>query len=90
MLHTENITDRLIPVTELRRNFDAATRDLARVESLILTRRGEPFAILKALPAEKRKLLHKAAGAWAGTKLDNDKIWTEVAKKRSRRIPINL
>lgn len=90
MLRTETITDRLVPVTELRRNFDAATRDLTRVESLILTRRGEPFATLTALPSEKRKLLRRAAGAWAGTKLDNDKIWHEVAKRKSRGTSVTL
>lgn len=85
-----NLFKRIISITELRRNFGAITADLARIDSLILTRGGEPFAILKATSEEKMKVLKKAAGAWKGTALDDDDFWKEVFKRKSRRGRINL
>ncbi len=76
--------NRIIPITDLRRNFGALTQNLATIESLILTRDGQPFAILKAVPSVKRKVMRKAAGAWHKTPLDDDKIWKEVFKRKSR------
>jgi len=86
----DGLLKRIVSVTELRRNFGEITADLAEVDSLILTRGGEPFAILKSVPEEKKKILRKAAGAWKGTPLDNDELWREVAKKKSRRTAISL
>lgn len=81
---------RIISITELRRNFGEITNDLAEVEELILTKGGEPFAILRAAPAEKRKILAKAAGAWSKSSLDSDKLWEESLKKHSRKEDITL
>lgn len=81
---------RIISITELRRNFGELTNDLAKVDELILTKGGEPFAILKAAPAEKRKILAKAAGAWKKSPLDSDKFWEESLKKRSRKEDIAI
>lgn len=80
----------IISVTELRRNFGKITSRLAEVDPIILTKGGEPFAILKAAPREKRKILSKAAGSWKGTSLDSDKLWREVAKRKSRKRAIVL
>lgn len=85
-----DLTARIIPVTDLRRNFGRVTARLPYVDSLILTKGGEAFATLKAVPAVKLKLLKKSAGAWKGTMLDRDDVWREVSKKRSRRRPIVL
>jgi len=76
---------RIVSITELRRNFGELTENLAEVDSLILTKGGEPFATLKATPNEKAKILKKAAGAWEKTALDNDKVWKDVFKRRSRK-----
>lgn len=81
---------RIVPITELRRNFGEITENLAKVDSLILTRGGKPFAILRAIPEEKAKLLKKTAGAWKGTDLDNDMLWREVFKRASRKASIRL
>ena len=81
---------RIISITELRRNFGEITNDLAEVEELILTKGGEPFAILRAAPVEKRKILAKSAGAWKSTSLDNDKLWEESFKKHSRKEDLTL
>lgn len=80
----------IISITELRRNFGALTKNLAKTDAVILTKGGEPFAILKAAPGEKRKLLTKVAGAWKGTVLDEDSLWKKVSKKKSRKYPISL
>lgn len=79
------MNSKIISVTELRRNFGAITEKLAEIDSLILTRGGEPFAILKSAPEEKMKILRRAAGAWKGTALDNDPLWEKSLKKKSRK-----
>lgn len=84
------LTDKIIPITDLRRNFGEYTANLARLDSLILTKGGEPFAILKALPSEKRKVMRKAAGAWKNTSLDSDSLWKKVRVRVSRRKPVAL
>lgn len=81
---------RIISVTELRRNFGEITEELPRLEKIILTKGGEPFAILKAAPEEKKKVLRKTAGAWKGTELDSDKLWKEVFKRKSRKRRVSL
>lgn len=81
---------RIIPITDLRRNFGEITANLANIDSLLLTKGGEPFATLKATPNIKRKNLLKAAGAWKGTKLDNDSLWVKVLKRKSRSKPVAL
>lgn len=81
---------KIISVTELRRRFGEVTENLVKTDELILTKGGEPFAILKAAPEEKRKLLRKVAGAWKNTPLDRDTLWKKVAKKKSRKSPIFL
>lgn len=80
----------IISITELRRNFGKFSKNLAKTDSIILTKGGKPFAILKATPEEKRKLLTKVAGAWKGTALDEDSLWKKVSKKKSRKYPISL
>lgn len=80
----------IISITELRRNFGRITANLEKIEELILTKGGEPFAILKAAPEVKRKLLKKTAGAWRSTPLGSDKLWSEVLKRKSRKSSISL
>ncbi|MDP3724298.1 MAG: hypothetical protein Q8R11_01545 [bacterium] len=85
-----NLLRNIISVTELRRNFGEITSRLPHVESLILTRGGEPFAILKAAPTEKNKVLRKTAGVWKHTALDEDALWKRVLHRTSRKRPIRL
>lgn len=80
----------IISITDLRRNFGEITANLDKIDEIILTKGGEPFAILKSAPEIKRKIIKKAAGVWKGTSLDNDKIWREVLKRKSRKIPISV
>ena len=81
---------KIIPITELRRNFGMITENLARMDEIILTKGGEPFAILKATPEEKAKILRKTAGVWKGTVLDDEKIWKKIGKRKSRKKPVTL
>lgn len=81
---------KIISITELRRNFGRLTKNLAKTDAVILTKGGEPFAILKATSEEKRKILGKTAGVWKNTSLDNDTLWKKVSKKKSRKSPISL
>ena len=80
----------IISITELRRNFGEITKNLAFKNEIILTRGGEPFAILKAAPNIKRNLLKKAAGSWKNTELDDDEFWKKVLIRKSRKKPVNL
>ena len=80
----------IIPITDLRRNFGKITADLDKVEEIILTKGGHHFATLKPAPEMKRKILLKMAGAFKGTDLTSDKIWKEVAKRKSRKTSITL
>jgi len=52
-----NSTTNMIPVTDLIRKFGAITANLALYDSIILTKGGEPFAVLKALPEVKKRCL---------------------------------
>jgi prevent-host-death family protein len=80
----------IIPITELRRRFGEITENLAEKEEIILTKGGEPFAVLRAVSGEKRKLMKKSLGALKNTALDDDKIWKEVETKKSRETPVKL
>ena len=80
----------IIPITELRRNFGAISKRLSEVDQLILTKGGEPFAVLKAVPTEKRKIMKKVAGVWKGTELDDDTIWNDIQTRVSRKKLVSL
>lgn len=81
---------KIVPITDLRRNFGSITSDLPKLGSLLLTRGGEPFAVLKAAPEVKKKLLKKAKGVWKGTDLDKDSFWKMALVKKSRKHPVVL
>lgn len=85
-----DIYKRIVSVTELRRNFGEITKNLPSIESLILTRGGEPFAVLKAVPEEKRRIMKKAEGLWRHTGLDRDSLWKKVFERKSRKQSIKI
>ena len=90
MLDTIDLSKKIVTVTDLRRNFGEICANLARIDSLLLTKGGEPFAILKALPIQKMKILKSAAGVWKDTFLDNNEIWKKVLEKKSRKKAIKF
>jgi len=85
-----NNSGNIVSVTDFRRNFGEITANLVKIESLLLVRGGEPFAIVKAAPEAKRKALKKVAGVWKGTSLDNDSFWKKVFERKSRKEDIHL
>ena len=85
-----NINALIVPITELRRRFGELTASLPEIDSLVVTKKGKPFAILKATKETKMEILKKAAGVWKGTALDDDGIWREVFKRKSRKTKIAL
>lgn len=80
--------NRIVPITDLRRRFGEITSDLASLNSLILTKGGRPFAIMTPAPELKRERMMKSAGAWKGTRLDDEKLWKDILKRKSRRTDI--
>ena len=78
-------TDKIIAINDLRRKFGEIEKELPYVNRFIITKKGKPFAILSADPAIKRKRLLEMAGIWKNTDLDDDKLWKDVLKRKSRR-----
>lgn len=79
----------MISVDDLRRNFGEVKKKLPYVE-FIVTDRGHPIAQLSATPQMKRERLLRLAGAWKGTDLENDGVWKDVLKRKSRKTAISL
>ena len=80
-----NSNDRIISINDLRRRFGEVEKELPHVNRFVITKKGKPFAILSADPEIKRKRLLEMAGIWKNTDLDDDKLWKEVLKRKSRR-----
>ena len=77
--------DKTIAISALRRKFGEIEKELPYVNRFIITKKGNPFAILTADPEIKRKRLLEMAGIWKNTDLDDDKLWKDVLKRKSRR-----
>ena len=82
------MTSKIVPVTDFIRNFGTYADLIPRVDELILTRGGKPFAVVKASPQEKNEKLLSFYGAWKGTMFDSDKLWKKVLKRKNRKKPI--
>lgn len=81
---------KIIPVTDFIRNFGMYSDMLAKVDKLILTREGRPFATVEPTPEEKNKQLLSLMGSWDGRLFDNEAVWKEVLTRRSRKKPIKI
>ena len=79
---------KIIPVTDFVRNFGEESLNILDYESFILTKGGRPFMNVTAAPTLRREMLKKSAGGWAGTDLDDDNLWKEVFRRKSRKNPI--
>ena len=82
--------DKTIAISDLRRKFGEIEKALPYVDHFILTKKGKPFATLTATSSVKKSLMKKTAGAFKGTELENDAVWKEVSKRKSRRTDIRL
>lgn len=83
-------TDKTIAISDLRRKFGEIEKALPFVDHFILTKKGRPFATLAATSAVKKSLMKKTAGALRRTSFDNDALWKEVFKRKSRLKDITL
>ena len=63
---------KIIPISDFIRKFGEYTAILPKIDKLILTREGRPFAEIKATASEKNKKLLSMAGIWKDTELDDD------------------
>lgn len=89
-MYSKSSAPMIVPVTELRRKFGEITRTLVQHEAIILTRDGKPFATLRSTREAKMELLRETFGAWKGTKLDDNDLWAEILKRKSRKRPLTL
>lgn len=78
-----------ISVDDLRRNFGAIKKQLPFTD-FIITDRGKPIAELSLPQQTKRAMMEKTFGAWKNTPLDDDKLWKEVFKRKSRKDSVTL
>ena len=81
---------KIIPITDFVRRFGQYADLLPRIDKLILTREGRPFAEVRATAQEKNKKLLKFAGVWKGTKLDDERHWKKILSRKSRKHIITL
>lgn len=83
-------SENTVSINDLRRNFGEIEKALPFVNHFLVTKKGKPFAILSATPSIKKDLMKKTAGAFKDTRLDDDALWKEVLKKKSRKNDIKL
>lgn len=76
---------RIIPVTDFIRQFGDWAEMLPKIDKIILTRGGRPFATVKAAAQAKNEKLLALAGIWKNTKLDSDTLWKQVLTRKNRR-----
>lgn len=76
---------KIIPVTDFVRNFGEESLNILMYESFILTKGGKPFMNVTAAPELRREYLKLAMGAWKNTKLDDDGLWKDILKRKSRK-----
>lgn len=81
---------KFISINDLRRNFGEIEKSLPLIDHFVVTKKGKPFAILCATSDTKRELMKKTAGVFKGTDLDNDRVWKDILKKKSRKENIVL
>ncbi len=80
----------IIPISDLRRKFGEIEALLPYVEHITITKKGRPFALLTATDEIKKSIIKKYAGAFKDTDLDDDLIWGETLKKKSRKKQIKI
>jgi len=73
-----------IPISDLRRRFGEIEALLPHVEHITITKKGKPFALLTATDEIKKSIIAKYAGVFKDTDLDDNLLWEEVLKKKSR------
>ena len=77
-----------VPATDFVRKFGYYTDLLPKVNKINVTRGGKKVGVFSIPPEQKKKAFRAFAGSLKGTGFDNDEIWKEVFKRKSRKEPI--
>ena len=89
-LHTEEITKRLIPITEFRRNAGKILKDIESIGTVILTKGGKPVIELRPIKTTRAKKRFKNTfGAWKDLEIESGSLYKKILewrKKGSRKI----
>lgn len=82
-IRTDNIEERIVPITYLRRNLGKMIMKLSKTGPLFISKGDTIVAEIR--PREKRKAVNllKFAGLWKGSKLDSDSLWEKIPKDTS-------
>lgn len=83
MKYISDVPD-IVAISDLRKRFGEIEKRLPFTDYITLTKKGKPFAILKAAPSVKRAMMRRSAGRLKGTSVDNDAFWQDVLKKKSK------
>ena len=65
----------LIPISDLRKKFGEIEAVLPYVDYITITKKGRPFATLRATMEVKKSIINKLAGSFKNTDLDDDRLW---------------
>lgn len=75
----------IVPITDFIRKFGMYANLLPKVDKIILTREGRPFAEVKLTSEERNERFLKLWGTWDPKLFGNDKIWKEPWKRKNRK-----
>lgn len=83
---------KIVTITDFIRKFGEYADMLPKLDKIILTREGRPFATIKATPEEKNKQLLVWFEKWKGKGIDwgDDEFWKKVLTRKNRKKPITL
>lgn len=80
----------VVAISDLRKKFGEIEAMLPYIEYLTITKKGKPFATLSATLEVKKSIIKNLAGSLKNTDMDNDGLWKEILKRKSRKKPIRL
>ncbi len=85
ILNTEEITKRLIPITEFRRNAGEILREIETIGTVIITKGGKPIVELRPLKeTNKKDKLKKTFGAWKDLDIESEILYKKILKWRKK------
>jgi hypothetical protein len=80
----------IVAISDLRKKFGEIEAMLPYIEYITITKKGKPFATLSATYEVKKSIIKNLAGSFKNTNMDNDELWKEVLKRKSRKKPVKL
>lgn len=88
-LSVNDITERIVPATLLRRNFGLVGKKIEKLGYVVLTVKGKPAFKVEKIDRmvkknEVKDYLLSHVGGWKGTDLDDDNLWKEILETERR------